>query len=484
MKRIAFPLLVFVALTTHAQEFKVYNNGLIYNEQTMAQLGNIVDSLNVRFRQCDLAHPYYSLSQGLITIVKVPNAKAEQAIKDEITLEKYLQLFPQTTTKAWITRRPFSYNGEKKLLIEKIGNEDYQIADISDKTLKQNGWLLRAEKTAWFLHDIKAAEIPHEYARLIQYVDCMIDTSAFIFTGSRNDDNMFNMPEPKDNVKAKLFIEFAQSFPGQPSYNYDSIESLNLSSDSITQIHIVYSETFQVKFEKWDNARLAHLDAKVKTFPRLITWLTDGANEAVAHNNSSDELEFYVARYVSKETALKLKRGRKVFGMCSQDSRPRKHAAEICMLSAETAKWDIFLRSHLDIMNDRFDRITDGSYAWAGRKTYLHELEALDINAVDLLLGIILKVENVSDNHYTGSIARVGRALAEAENKSALEQQLFKMINDQTLDPLNRMQLVYLSSHYAYNLSDEPRKKQTFDKLEASVNRMPNYLRVGWKRWD
>ncbi|MBK7503592.1 MAG: hypothetical protein IPI52_00240, partial [Bacteroidetes bacterium] len=83
-----------------------------------------------------------------------------------------------------------------------------------------------------------------------------------------------------------------------------------------------------------------------------------------------------------KEKLLDEMRSTKVVGGCSQDSRPREHAINIAMLSAEVTNWEVFLKSHLDIMNDRFDRMSDGSYAYAQRKTYIKELEELDINVL------------------------------------------------------------------------------------------------------
>ena len=77
----------------------------------------------------------------------------------------------------------------------------------------------------------------------------------------------------------------------------------------------------------------------------------------------------------------------RVVGSCSMDSSPREHAINIAMLSAETTDWSVFLRAHLDIMNDRFDRVSDGSYAWKDRNTYIKELEQLDINVSDLIFG-------------------------------------------------------------------------------------------------
>ena len=49
------------------------------------------------------------------------------------------------------------------------------------------------------------------------------------------------------------------------------------------------------------------------------------------------------------------------------DNSPRIHALNIAKLSAETINWEVFLRAHLDIMKDKFERMSDGSYAFGGR---------------------------------------------------------------------------------------------------------------------
>jgi hypothetical protein len=154
----------------------------------------------------------------------------------------------------------------------------------------------------------------------------------------------------------------------------------------------------------------------------------------------------------------------------------------ICQLAAETTQWDIFLRSHLDIMNDRFERVSDGSYAYAGRKTYLKELEELEIETVDLLLGTSLRVENVSDNHYWGSISRVGRALSDIGDKENLESRIMSMIKDERLDPYNRLLFGYLFSNYAYNLEDEEKSKASLAALESAIKEMPAYISAVWKK--
>ncbi|MCX8020344.1 MAG: hypothetical protein N2747_07625 [Chitinophagaceae bacterium] len=132
-------------------------------------------------------------------------------------------------------------------------------------------------------------------------------------------------------------------------------------------------------------------------------------------------------------------RSTRVIGTCSRDTRPREHAKNIALLSAETYNWSVFLKSHLDIMNDRFERLSDGSYAWEERNTYIKELEELNINVPDLIFGITFRMENPAKNHYYDSIGRLGRALSETKNRSEIEEAMLSIISDKELDLFNRL---------------------------------------------
>ena len=178
-----------------------------------------------------------------------------------------------------------------------------------------------------------------------------------------------------------------------------------------------------------------------------------------------------------KQEMLNDMRSTRVVGICSQDDSPRIHAMRIAALSAETTNWEVFLRSHLDIMNDRFDRTTDGSYAYGTRKTYIRELEELDINVIDLIFGISLRVTNPSQNHYHGSIQRVGRALSETQNRAEIEQAMLSMIEDDELDDYNRVLVYYLFLNYNEYISDEKVQNENVEKLMASVDQMPSYIK-------
>lgn len=473
----ALAFMLLVSAFGHAQEFKVYDNGLIYDNQTMARLGKIVDSLNIRFRNCDLAHPYYSLSQGFATQVSVPHAKALDAIQRDISLENYLRLYPQQTTKKWIVRyRYTNYKGKQLMILRALGEHYEATIDFNQTDFnKEKGWIAGEKNTAIYLHDVKPAEIPEKYGRLVQYVDCMIDTTALIFTGKAGDDRMW-FESLNDNPKAELFLEYTKRAPGEPQLDEHFFELNKNNSHKLDSLMQAYATIYQ----RWQEQKYLHIENQMNIFPQLREWLEEGTKVALENGNSTDEFEVFVARYISKETALKLKRGCQVYGQCSMDSRPRQHAASICMLSAETAQWDIFLRSHLDIMNDNFHRVSDGSWARAERETYLKELEMLDIDAVDLLVGTCLSVQNVSENHYYGSTGRIGRALAEARNKDVVNEKLHEMIDDPALDPVNRLRMASVFSFYSNTLTDPLHKQENLAWLEASIRKMPAHMQQEW----
>lgn len=177
-----------------------------------------------------------------------------------------------------------------------------------------------------------------------------------------------------------------------------------------------------------------------------------------------------------KAQLLDKMRSTRVVGGCSQDRRPREHAINIALLSADTYNWEVFLKSHLDIMNDRFERMSDGSYAWAQRNTYIKELEELNINVSDLILGISFRIENPALNHYYSSIGRVGRALSETKNSVEIEHAMLSIITDKELDDYNRLIFYFLFKNYIHHLQDEAIKNENYEKLENAAATFPEYF--------
>lgn len=476
-------MVMVYAITATAQntEFTIHDNGLIYNEQTMARLGHIVDSLNLRFKTCQPQN-YQSLEQGFATVVYLERdvRDAKQAMADDMPLETFLERFRHAKHhREWIIKfRYTDYRGNK--IIEyaslPLRNDHHLSIRVTDSRAndKRNGWIFEEEYdgtlAALYLEDLQATSIPGQYAQLIQYVDCMIDTTARIYLGNDKEREIRQLPA---NSKITQYLNFATDFDGEP-------QRLDIDWDS-PFAQAQYNK-YEREYQQWNNKRLAWVDGKMKTGDYYKSLLMAAMDEAVETGLGDEMLEFYVERYRSPTEALKMKRLRQPVGSCSMDRRPRLHAQSICRLAAETTQWDIFLRAHLDIMNDNFERVSDGSYAWEGRGTYLKELEELDINSLDLLIGTSLRSSNVSRNHYFGDIGRVGRALSETSEKEELEHRLLSMVEDASLDLYNRLLIAYVFDNYNNNLQDDVRKKENAIRFRKAAATLPNGIEKSFQK--
>jgi hypothetical protein len=313
----------------------------------------------------------------------------------------------------------------------------------------------------YFPSGLQQLPLPMRYANLVQYADCLIDTTAQIYFDSAK---RTGVSYQKNEPSAKVAFM---------SYVYQQTQRPDL--EHLGQMTYEEEAALWRSYRVWDSFRVGKIDqlAKSPKFRALLTW---AATDVGSIGASDDEFEEYVARYYSPKKALDLKRSRIVVGRCSQDDSPRRHARRIAQLSAQTVNWETFLRAHLDIMNDRFERASDGSYAWATRKTHLRELEELNINVPDLMLGISLRFDNPSRNHYFGSLSRLGRALAETRQPQELEQRLLSIVADPTLDAYNRVLAYYLFLNYNHNLENKATEKQNIAKLNVAVQQLPGYL--------
>ena len=108
--------------------------------------------------------------------------------------------------------------------------------------------------------------------------------------------------------------------------------------------------------------------------------------------------------------------------------------------------------------------------------TYIKELEELNINVTDLILGITFRIENPASNHYFGSIGRVGRALSESNNRNEIESTMLSLVSDNELDVYNRLLFYFLFRNYNFNLKDEGIQTENNLKLAAAIKTLPNFI--------
>jgi hypothetical protein len=403
---ILFVALLLIPLLVPAQDENPDNGQtkLLYSEGTMKQLHHIVDSLNLKFRSCELSRTYYSLPQAkghFVYIDSVDLKAVEKLLKTQPNIQTFAAAYPNAEIdKDLLLMKALTEDYDDKECVEffsvEVGRQFseriwiYGHPEIMNQKM-QGKWVFRrkeadeynaASLTAFYFEtEFESKPLDDRYARMVQYVDCLVDTTT------------------------KTYLDNAE-------YGYP--ESSDIPVDSMTM--------------------------------------------------------------KQKQEELKKLRGTLVMGQCSRDESPIRHARKIAILAAESVSWEVFLRAHLDIMNDRFERVADASEAIRRRYTYVHELELLDINTMELILGISFRISNPSENHYYGSIGRLGRAIAEAENVEAIEKQILGMIRDPALDDFNRIIMHNLFLSYIYQDTNEARQKTNTVRFREACKSLPEYL--------
>ncbi|GAB5398653.1 MAG: hypothetical protein Aureis2KO_02380 [Aureisphaera sp.] len=475
--RILFVLLFSVAATlvTAQNEFTTHENGLIYSPEAMSKLSEIVAMENQQFRVCDLSKDFKSNYQTTGYIFSLPKKQRKNLLKDikgSISLEEFLKKYKVAPDrKELVVQSQYEdYEGNTVVEINTYPSEySFYKENLRKGVAKESPWTVNkvydGEFDVLYLDGpLTSSKIPYKYARMIQYSECLVDTTATIHPKDANRSYLFFSEEAKKLKQLQLIEKIDAEYAGvEPEPSYSDYEEYH---------------AYQKEFRKYENRKLSHIKEVLVEEPTFDKLLKESYEEALKRKISSDTFERYVALLLSKKEALALKRNRIVIGSCSQDSSPRYHAMNIAQLSAESYSWEVFVRAHLDIMNDNFQRVSDGSYAWGQRNTYIKELEELDINVPDLLLGITLRTSNPSQNHYYGSIRRVGRAIAESEQLPLFKTEILEAIANEELDAYNRLMFFYTYANLQYNLDMMEEKGFNKAKVEEVRNLLPKYLRT------
>ena len=456
-------------------EFATNSNGLMYSDADMRQLRFIVDSLNLKFKTCPLNRTFYSCPQARVYYVLFKSKDYDlQEIKKDIdaqtTFDEIIKkhssfieildtskLLIQTISHNkdsdeyyYLNGSPYNgYNGfywDKKYSKKEEAFVNRWIYDYSGKRRKDDSYTLEAR---FFPEKLKQIPIPANLGSLIQYVDCMIDTNSVVFLSDKYSGGRFGYDEKEPVSEISVIIDYVIKQMGFGEKNKTSLDERQF--------------TFAVKNLKNDNA-----------FKDLVAHTID---DHLAKKISNGQLEDLAQQLGLYDKALLLKRSYKVMGSCSQDISPRLHARDIAILAAQSHGWDIFLRAHLDIMNDRFERVTDGSYAFGDRKTYLKELEELNLNIVDLMIGLTLRADNVAKNHYYNTVWRTGWALTESNEKSRFEELAITLMKNDQLDEFNRG-LIFLLFHTYLSYLEEKEQKEKIDWLKSEINSFPSFLQT------
>tara|TARA_R100000935_G_scaffold38680_1_gene59930 strand:+ start:31125 stop:32570 length:1446 start_codon:yes stop_codon:yes gene_type:complete len=476
MRRNIVVLFFLSTVSIFAQtEFKDHGNGLIYSNEAMTKLSQIVESENQQFRICDFSKTFTSSEQSHCEYFYLPAEKysailndVKGAISKADFIKKYVE---EEIGKQLVVKMEYLNYKEIPTTSFTLYPSENSIT-FETKLLKKNtigNWIIDHSEygveVLYLENAMSAIPLPARYSKMLQYSECLIDTTVTIHpkgatrTGYRfpkreeltKQDELLQYIEKRFGKKPPVLKEGTEYNDGEYEQYWNDTEIYETEKDVFVS-SVLYSD---------------------KGFKEL---LLEAYNEAITTKESLPILDSYFEDYLSKKHALQIKRNRIVVGTCSMDSSPRYHALEIAHLAAESYSWDVFLRAHLNIMNDNFQRASDGSYAWGQRQTYIKELEALQINVKELLFGIALSSSNVSKNHYYGNVRRLGRAISESKDVSAFKTELLRGIKDDKLDDYNRILFFYLYANLQYNLDQREEKAFNTTYLDEVKSFLPAYL--------
>ena len=477
MKNSLFTVLVLLSFFTFSQEFQTYENGLIYSPHAMDRLKSMVGEKNKEFRVCDLTKVYRSLEQtkGRVFILTKPDLKQlKKDLSNNIFIDDLVKKYgiSNDSKPLLLTKTHYlNYDGEQVVGIrEQPSGNTLEILQSSFEKSKKGQWIWDFSNSeyvyiAYLEKEFSSKELPNRYARMILYSECLIDTTSQIFNEGASKNRWFSHKKESREKMEKFNEYILRKFDKEKPQMYPN-EDL-----SGAEMHARFDSLRQ-----WEKSKKMFLKNELSKDPIFCKLLNEAYNEALKNKNSNNEFEEYVSFLLSTENALELKRNRVVVGQCSMDNSPRIHAMNIAQLAGESLNWDIFLRAHLNVLNDYFSRASDGSYAWKERQTYIKELEELDINVPELIFGTAFRSKNVAENHYFGNIGRMGRAIAESKDLSIFEDELPLMVSDNNLDDYNRLLMFYLYDNFSYQ------KDGAHDKLVYTKNRkkmlafLPEYL--------
>lgn len=487
--------LYFVSIS--AVQAQNVEKGLVYSPEVMNRLKFIVDSMHIKYKKCEFSKKYLSLPQTVGYAIRSTEniAELKKDLESKMPLKKLREKYPHAISEIpnlIIKHLSQNYKGEKVTHFEVINlkEDSYDIKRDSswyDRKLKKQAIFdyydsedFKMLLGVYIEKDFTIQAIPTEYAHKILYVDCMIDTTARVILTEKEDYYNDELTE-KSLLRdfEKLILKASKDFSDKKPFPKDASELVKKYQNNEVmptaqefEAILQAQKNIGTEREKWHKESKQYIHSQIQAIPNFQGYIKQLVATVIKENQSSELIENYLQPYLSKIQMLDFKRRRQVIGQCSMDNSPVEHALEIATLSAETAQWNIFLRSHLDVMNDRFQRVSDGSYAWEKRATYFAELEALDIDVLDLLLGISLRASNTSKGHYYGNVSRVGKALSEATKKTVIEDTMLRIIADESLDVYNRVLMYFTFTNYNHHLNDENLQKVNQKRLKEVLQKV------------
>ncbi|HKO81076.1 MAG TPA: hypothetical protein VJU78_11810, partial [Chitinophagaceae bacterium] len=255
-------------------EFANHSNGLMYNDKDMKSLRFIVDSLNLRFKTCDLNKIYYAYQQTSVYYITFKSAdnnlkKIIEQIESKTGFYQLVSAFPSyishiDSTELFIRTNTGSDEEGYYYLQGNPGSGYEQVRlDKKNSSLSNiiNDWVYdyspKGEYSKeysltcrYFPQQWKQPAIPDKYGRLILYVDCMIDTSASVFLTDKFSGDWFNRDEKKAYFNLEELADYLDEKMSEEGNNNKKPKNLRESQKTFAVRELKDDATFRALLAK------------------------------------------------------------------------------------------------------------------------------------------------------------------------------------------------------------------------------------------
>ncbi len=450
MRRI-FTLLIIYKLTNfcsaqNLSDIHLHSNGLIYSDQVIKNIREMVNNFNEEFKVTPLHKSYQSKTQAIGHYFAIKGTKAYQVVKDleqNLSFNKLLLKYPEMQIERNLFVLKYSYHIESDKVVDEYGScSMHPRATLQHLTINENKqtyedspYVYQTSMGDPFIHGFYLLneptqyQLPEKYARMVQYANSIIDTNSLVM----KEEAWMAKEQMKviDSTQVGKFLSYV---------NHSALVS------------------------KRDHGEVFHAS------------LNSAIHEALNENISNEEFERYVSIYDAKELALELKRRRVVMGTNAEDLRPLIHALQLAILAGETANMEIFFRAHFNVMNGYFPGGNPLSQILWGRRTLVKELEEMHLEVESLILGTLFQVEPTAPHHYFSMIDQMALALAEYSKAESVEKIMTDIMREEHIDDYNKWMMYQLYGQYLKHTKELERKRAILDRFMTAIYELPWYM--------
>ncbi len=484
MKQIIFLATMLFSIACNAQYAGILigDNALIYPDSTLNRLKRVSDSLTLK---CKTEPPkaYKSKAQAKAHFIQIGKSRSKEALLDieaNIPFEDFVKKYKTANVDrdVLVVKSRYKDDDGQSMVdfsnVQFVNDGEYILTFEDDQVLydkpKKGKWLFKfieADKywdsgdslmAFYFTGEFETAALPAKYTALAQYVDCLIDPSSDMLSENAHVSYEDICTDPSSRVCR--FIEYVHAANQKPDV---------INIDDWIKAAVLLRE--------WESKRMEKADELKRRDPKFNVLMDEALKAAKAGAVTDDEFHNYIERYYPPAEALALKRNKKVLHRLLLRGEYIQHAIHLARLSAKALNWNVFIRAHIAFLGEEFVDSHDKDQLIT-RYDYSKELEALDLNLPDLLLGSCLAVEGAGPYHHSIDVWRAAAVFVSGKSsvRKEVEQKLLDMISDKELDDYNRSQMYFVYEHISERLVSEVSTKND-DRLAVAVGTLPTYLK-------